>query len=282
MKTNFYKLSILYIVFAFASCEIEEPQTKPDYTLGGKQMFDRAETHVKMLTDWMDIMLKMNTYILTTDADKQKIEDKYFPNYKIRNAGTNAWSLIQMSDTICTIYTDGKPFTTAGANWGIKKNNMVIPCPISCISANKWATKVTNFALNNNSSYYYDDFYNPYSYSNNYNTETFTTDSIIFNCEKATPEDFSTNNFEVSGKGEFLLENNTQKVKLTYLIDKKLKHIANSSYNMSSGKYNLLAQDMKNSKKKAIGSADFEITLGDERTITIEYNGRKQNYPRKN
>lgn len=277
MKIYFLKLSILYIVLAFTACGIDEPQTKPDYTLGGKQMFDKAELHVTMLTDWMDVLLKMNTYIESNDADKIKIEDKYFPNYKIRNTAINTWLLIQMNDTVCTIYTDGKAFTTAGANWGIEKKNMEIPCQFSCISANKWAMKVSNFDISKNTNYNYYDYYNPYS--NDYSLETFTSDSIVFYSDNATPEDFSSNNFEVSGEGEFLMENNTQKVKLTYEIDNTLKHDSNASYNMSSGKYILSAQDMKSSKKGS-GSADFEILLGDERKVIIEYNGRTQTYPR--
>jgi len=273
MKTAFFKTAIIFIVLAFVACGIDEPQTKPDYTLGGKQMFDKAETHVKMLTEWMDILLKMNTYIVASDANKVKIEDKYFPNFKIRNSGINTWSLLQMSDTVCTIYTDGKLFTTVGAKWEIQNNNMEIPCPFSCISANKWAMKVSNFNIGRSTNY---DYYNPYS--NNYSIETFTSDSIEFYCDIATPEDFSSNNFEVSGKGEFLLENNVQKVKLNYMIDKTLKHAANSSYNMSSGKFNLTAQDLK-STKNGSGSAEFEIILGNERKIVVQYNGRTQTYP---
>lgn len=273
MKTAFFKLAILYIVLALAACGIDEPQEKPDYTLGGKQMFDQAEAHVTLLTNWMDVLLKMNTYIQANEADKIKIEDKYFPNYKIRNSSTNTWSLIQMSDTVCTIYSDGKPFTTAGANWGIEMNNMEMPCPISCVSANKWLINVSNFNISNSVNF---DYYNPYS--NNYSIETFTSDSIVFYSDNAIPENFSSNNFEVSGKGEFLLENNSQKVKLTYEIDKTLKHVSNSSYNMCSGKYILLAQDLKSSKNGS-GSAEFEIILGNERKIIIEYNGRTQTYP---
>lgn len=275
MKTAIFKLSILYILLAFTACGIDEPQTKPDYTLGGKQMFDKAESHIKMITEWMDVLLKMNTYIQANEANKITIEDKYFSNYKIRNSATNTWSLIQLSDTVCKIYTGGKPFTTAGANWEIKKDNMEIPCKFSCINANKWLMKVSNFSINKNMI----DIYNPYL--DNSSIETFTSDSVVFYSDNSNPDDFITNNFEVSGKGEFLLVNSAQKVKIAYEIGKTLKHVTNSDFNMSSGKYNLSALDLKTSKNGS-GSAEFEILLGNERKVIIQYNGRTQIYPRNN
>jgi len=275
MRIAIFKLSIISFLLAFGSCGIEELQPKPDYTLAGKQMFDRTETHITMVTDWLDVLLKMNTYIQAPVEDKIKIEDMYFPNYKIRNTDTNTWALIQMSDTVCIIYTDTKPFTTVGAKWEIQKNNMLLSCPISCVSENTWALNVSNFKIGN----YSYEYYNPYS--NNYSNETFTSDSLLFYSDNATPEEFTTNNFEVTGKGEFLLENNHQKIKLSYEINKPLKHISNTSYNMSSGKYFLSAQDLKSSKNGS-GSAEFETILGNERKITIEYNGRTQTYPRNN
>lgn len=273
MKIYFIKLSILCGILAFSSCGIDEPQTKPDYTLAGKQMFNKTESHVTMLTDWMDILLKVNTYIQANEADKIKIEDKYFPNYKIRNSASNTWSLIQTGDTICKIYTDGNPFTAVGTSWSIKTINMELPCQFSCISASKWTMKVTNFSIYEG---IIDGYYS--TYSNNYSIETYTSDSVSFVSDNATPEDFTASNFEISGEGEFLLTSNHQKVKIGYEIVKNLKHVSNSAFNMSSGKYTLSAEDLK-TYKKGTGSADFETILGNKKKVTIEYNGRTQTYP---
>ena len=276
MKNALLKSSLFSIIIAFWSCGIDEPQIKPDYTLAGKQMFDKTELHVTMLTEWMDVLLKMNTYIQANDADKMKIEDKYFPNYKIRNSAVNTWSLIDSGDTICKIFTDGNPFTAVGANWGIKYKNMEIPCPFSCVSASLWMMKVTNFKINQ---YNEDDFY-PY-YSNDYSVETYMSDSVSFASDNAIPEDFATSNFELSGKGEFLRSNNTQDVKIVYTIDKNLKHVANSTFNMNSGKYILSAEDLQTAKK-GVASAEFEILIGNTKKITVVYNGRTQTYPTNN
>src|SRR5665647_1275066 len=150
MKTIIFKMSILLVLLGFSSCGIEEQQAKPDYTLAGKQMFDQTEANVTMVTEWLDMLFKINSYIQANDANRITIEDKYFADYKIRNSTSNIWAIIQNKDTICKIYVDGNPFTTAGSKWKIKNAHMDLPCLFTCVDANKWLINVSNFAINKN------------------------------------------------------------------------------------------------------------------------------------
>jgi len=276
MKTTIFKISILFAILGFSSCGIDEQQTKPDYTLAGKQMFDKTEANVTMVTEWLDILFKINTYIQANEINRPLIEDKYFTDYKIRNSAINTWSIIQKADTVCKIYVDGNPFTTPGSKWRIKNNDMVLPCLFTCKSANNWLINVSNFAINK--SYYNSDYQ---SYSNATTVATFMTDSLNFSSETATPEEFVANNFQVSGKGEFLLSNNKQKVLISFIIPQNLKHEANSVFNMNSGKYTISAEDLE-THEKGTSNADFETTLGNNKKVTIVYDGRTQTYTNNN
>ncbi|MEI7503014.1 MAG: hypothetical protein WCJ61_06995, partial [Paludibacter sp.] len=148
MKTTIFKISILFAILGFSSCGIDEQQTKPDYTLAGKQMFDKTEANVTMVTEWLDILFKINTYIQANEANRTIIEDKYFADFKIRNSAINTWSIIQKADTVCKIYVDGNAFTTAGCKWEIKNTDMDLPCKFTCVGPNKWLINVSNFAIN--------------------------------------------------------------------------------------------------------------------------------------
>lgn len=276
-KTKGFKLFILVSVFGLTSCGLDEQQIKPDYTLAGMQMFKNTESHLVLTTNWFDILLKMNTYIQAVDSNKLAIEDRYFPKYKIRKTSDHSWSLIQLGgDTVCNFITDANAFTSPGAVWKIKVSGMASPCTFTCVNSTKWALNVINFKINT-------PYYNPDFYSYNYSSATtsYLSDSLNFESESSNPKDFVATNFQVSGKGEYLLSNSEQKVKISFNIEKNLKHLANSVFNMSSGKYSLSAEDLETAEK-GNASAEFETIIGDNKRVTIVYNGRTQTYPNNN
>ena len=272
MKTNYLKGFIVLAIVVLSSCGIDNGAPKPDYTKAGKQMFDQTEVNMQMLTDWIDVMLKINTYIQAPDANKIAIEDKYFTNFKIRNSALNTWSLIELGDTIYQVIIDGNPFTKAGATWKIKTSGMTYSCPFTCVDSKNWLLKVSNFAVQKRKTEAY--------YSNNTIT-TYIIDSLNFKCDTDLPESFNNYNFQVSGKGKFSLENYSQSVMISFEIVKDLNHIANSYFNMNSGKYNLYALDLDTSKS-GTSTVEFETLIGDNRKITVVYNGRTQVYPTSN
>jgi hypothetical protein len=264
----------IWIVIGWSSCGIDEQQPKPDYTKTGKQMFDNTEDHIRMVTDWLDIMLKLNTYIQAADTDKITVEDSFFSEYKIRKSSLNTWSLIHLRDTTYQIIVDGSSFTTSGATWKIKTKNMLTPCVFSCVNSSNWLLNVTDFAIDKLTN---NEFYYPYSTRRT----THITDSLNFNSESTHPQCYKAYNFKVSGKGEFLQLNNCQKIQFSYLITQDLKHVTDSYYNINSGKYSLSAVDLSNFRL-ATSTAEFETLMGDVRKITIVYEGRTQVYPNDN
>ena len=266
------KSFILVAIVALSSCGIDNGEPKPDYTKTGKQMFDRTEANIQLLTGWVDMMFKMNTYIQASPANKIAIEDKFFTNFKLRNSSLNTWSLIEQGDTVYQIIVDGNDFTKAGSNWKIKTSGMTYFCPFICVDSNNWLLKVSDFPVQK------EGYIVNYS---DYSTITFITDSLNFKCDIESPESFSAYNFQVSGKGKFLLTNNLQNVLISFQIDKELKHIANSYFNISSGKYSLSALDL-NSSKSGTSTAEFETLIGNNRRVTVVYNGRTQVYTNNN
>lgn len=275
-----FKLFVLVFIVGLSSCGIDDMQSKPDYTKPGKQMFDQTDQNVKLLTGWLDLLLKMNTYIQAPEANRITVEDTYFTKYKIRNSALNTWSLIEQGDTVCRIIVDGKPFTETGAKWEIQAKNMLSPCPFVCINSSKWMLTVSNFAVYKPTSVYSSDaYYN--SYSSTGIVTTFITDSLCFESETLSPESFEKSNFQISGKGEYLQTNNNQKVQISFFIEQNLKHVANSYFTVNSGKLSLTALDLKN-LQSGEASAEFETLIGDNRKLTIVYNGRTQIYPNNN
>jgi hypothetical protein len=208
MKKAVNNLFLLITLFVFCSCVIREPETKPDDTRVGLQMFNYSETSIFYMVRCFDKMLFLNSYINKTDSAKNIFRKQYFQQYKFTQPTVNKWFIKRETDgdTIYTIYTDGNSIHKIGSIWKLKEKNDSILYTITCKSANKWEIEALNKRVE----------------SWNVNAK------ITINCiDSFAPVMYQTSNFVIKGGG-ILTSNNEnkeqQQLQINYSIKDSLIH----------------------------------------------------------
>lgn len=260
MKDKLILFVSYILLFGFQSCEIREPETKPDFAKTGKQMFDHSALNIyDMLRDFDEILF-LDTYKKTPDSLKYIFVSEYLQQYEIENSLGNQWNIIRIgnysNDTIYTIITDSISIHSTGAIWKIREYNADNYVVISCLSDRKWRIKF----IGTNTFYW------------NIDTE------LILECaDSSNPLMFQTGNFKITGDG--ILESKDefpQQVRVNYQIKDSLSHVAND-WLFPSGSIDVTAEDLNTNKKESANGRYF-IDSENENKIEITYQGRTQLY----
>jgi hypothetical protein len=254
MKLNLYIIFAILVVIVFNACVLREPESKPDITKTGKQMFLNAEAEIQTLIMLSDYAIKLETYWNTPDSLKETVRQKYFSNNGINHVGTNKWYICTKYDTICSIITDLKSIHSVNAKWLIQYRNTAHSIVLKCIEINKW--QVSTFET---------PIYNWIS-----------TDTIeIKSTNKSTPKSFGESYFYVSAKG-VLNSRNDQNIQLQYNTVENLTQDSAKQV-FKSGILDLTATEVQTSKtKKAI--AEYLSSSSDNKSVKISIDGYTKTY----
>jgi len=257
MKSTIFKLAILFIAtLCFVSCQIQEPQTPPDYTKTGRIMFSFSDRNICFYSNLFDKLLRMNTYIQAADSDKQNVEDSYFESFKIRSKDNKTWYLINSGDTIYTINSDNKPFSSIGSKFSIKRM-YCNPITFENTGNNQWNIKTKNINLQ----------------------DSIIATELNFNCTSdSIPKSFESADFNITGNTKFIVNQYNNQITFSCSITKSFKHLKNSSFcNFNIGACTLTAYN-NITLEEGSTQAEFEKLATDMQKIKIIYNNRTQTY----
>lgn len=260
MKDKLILFVSFILVLGFQSCEIREPESKPDFAKTGKQMFDYSALNVYDMLRYFDKILFLDTYKKTPDSLKYIFVSEYFQQYKIKNSLGNSWDIIRIgnysNDTVYTILTDTISIHSTGAIWKIRESYTDNYAEISCLSDKKWQIKF----VGRNTSYW------------NINTE------LMLECTDSTnPLMFQSGNFKIIGEGILESEDGfPQHVRVNYQIKDSLSHVQNN-WLFPSGSIDVTAEDLNTNQKESANGRYF-IDSKNENKIEITYHGRTQLY----
>lgn len=142
---NIVKSIAAFVVslFFLYSCQVEEGQrslmrTEIGFLTYGITTDKVISPHLSAL----DNVLKIDEYITApTEAEKIKIEDKFFRQYKFRFSGDTC----RLIPDYATVVRDGKSIRTIGAKWSCSMTGFK-DIQITCIAENKWRV-VTNYTV---------------------------------------------------------------------------------------------------------------------------------------
>lgn len=258
MKDKLILLVSFMLVLGFQSCEIREPEIKPDFAKTGKQMFNYADENIFNLIGLFDKVLFLDTYQNTTDSLKYKFKDDYFQQYLIKNPVVNKWYFIRTSDndTIYTIITDSKSIHSPNAEWLINEKYNNNFCTIQCVSDKKWQVKMLQGYLS---------FWHAEA---GLNIEC--TDSVA-------PSLYQTGNFKITGDGILeSAESYTQQVRLTYQIKDTLVH-RQSVWVFTEGSIDVSAKDLETNQSES-ANGRYYMNRDNKNELEITYHNRTQIY----
>ena len=125
MKTTKIYLGILLsaMLLLFANCTIREGEYAGAATQRGFQIYKTCEYNtIEFIDKYVDICFNLNTWIEADSSFKYLIEDKWFPNYKIRNVGDGIYGLYANANLVYTIETGNLPLTDPNAKWVLSWN----------------------------------------------------------------------------------------------------------------------------------------------------------------
>lgn len=135
MKTVNY--IILLGIVLLSSCIVEE-NSRPPKTLMAKNVANEASLSIISAIQYSDISIKANSWLSAPSvADKNKLEDLYFPNHKVRMSGDT----IIIVD-LCKIMTYGKKLHEN--RWSYMDWIAQDTASISNPSSNKYSITVSN------------------------------------------------------------------------------------------------------------------------------------------
>ena len=244
----------MLLAFSSIACVIREPETKPDLTQTGKEMFLQAESEVINLLTLFDNALKINSYKNTPDLLKEEKRELYFPLYIIKHKYPNIWYVCAQTDTLCTIVTDSNSIHTNGAVWQIKTRFSKNYYQLKCNEFNNWQISSSKI---------------------NY-VSWICTDSLDLTCTNLkAPLSFEKAGFTIKGKGE-MNSDRGEDILLKYEIIKPLEHDS-TVWMFKAGSLDLSATEILNNRTKT-AIAEYKNALVKNRSVQIIYDDRTKLY----
>lgn len=114
----------------------------PSKTEKGKAIYNSWHKGMDtLLSRYIDVAFKFNTWYEAADSQKNSVEDKYFPQFKIRDLQNDQWGLFSGTELAYRISRYSKSLSDPNACWIIEAMNEAID-------------GINN---NNNQDYYYSD-----------------------------------------------------------------------------------------------------------------------------
>ena len=120
MKTNKIYLGLLFsaMVLLFANCTIREGEMAGAATQRGYEIYKTCESNTLYFIDnKVDICFKLNAWLEADSSLKDLLEDKWFPNYKIRKMSDGMYGLYAGADLAYSIETGNLPLSDPSAQW---------------------------------------------------------------------------------------------------------------------------------------------------------------------
>lgn len=253
---KFSSFVLVFVFLFFSACEIEREELTYGYYHPAKTMFDLSYQNIVFYSNLMDKVLKLNTYINTPDAQKQQIEDKLLPQFKIRTVNKIDYFLLVAGDTAFTINTNNQNLNNADSRFTIKKQKYYDEVTITNVGINQWSISGGYAKLLG------------LVYSTHLN----------FECTDQTPaESFETNNFTITGDCTFSKHMQYPLATFKYDIADKITHKANSKfYIFDTGEWNIMGQ---NDDSDVIDTTFSKFTSeGNTLLLELLYRNRNSNY----
>ena len=237
-----------------SSCEIREPEEKPDYTKTGEQMFHVAESEISFAIQQLDYILKFNSYFNATGSLKDQLKGLYFPNYSINQISSSNWIINNSTDTLISFITDTKSFNEIGSEWKIKRRFFNEYFSIKCIDNKKWFLKTDSL-----------EYYNRIS-----------SDSLVFECNNVLqPSTFQFSNFSISGKCNLLL-NYSNQVHLNFETVTPLVYDS-TLFMIKSGSLKINAIELSTQRTKE-ATAEYLSADSSKKNVKISIDGFSKTY----
>jgi hypothetical protein len=255
MKRFSYYILVIVLLF-FSACEIDRAELAYGYDHPAKTMFDLSYQNIIFYSNLLDKVLKLNTYINTPDAQKQQVEDKLLPEFKIRTVNKSDYYLLVAGDTAYTINTNNQNINVPQTIFTIKKQKYYDAVTITNIGTNQWHISGSYIKLLG------------IVYSTNLN----------FECSDQTPaESFETNNFTITGDCVFSKHMRYPHTDFKYDITDKITHKAKSKfYVFDKGEWNIMGQ---NENSDVIDTTFSKFTSeGNSLLVQLLYRSRTTNY----
>jgi hypothetical protein len=150
MKTVKNITGFLFISLILSGCV--ENYDIPAKTEKGKAIYNSWHKGVDtVLSRYINIAFMFNAWHETADSQKDSIEDKYLPQFKIRDLGNDQWGLYSGAELAYRISRYNKSLSESNAFWVVEATNATLNGKVN----------------NDNQNYYYsDDRYNFISFLN--------------------------------------------------------------------------------------------------------------------
>lgn len=243
---------LIICILTFVSCEIREPEDKPDMLKPGEQMFYICSQNIGELCNLMDKVLLLENYQNSNDADKEIFRNRYFSQYNIMNDGLNTYYYIQkdFKDTAFTVITNNKSIFLNETTWKVRAYNRDSFCSISCVDVNKWEIKSKGIRGCESS------------------------DSLQFHClDSSKPLLFQTNRFSIIGNGVLVSEGQyPQDIRISYKTTQPLI-LDSTSHNILQGEMDMEAENLK-TKRNETSKIRFFLNDKNQSKYELTYQDR--------
>lgn len=124
MKYNKWSVVIALVGIALLSTACFRTHEPGRITEKAKSMYDAwDEGMAEILGKHADIAFNFNAWYNAEGAEKQRLEDVYFPYMKIREINTNEWTLSEGTEVVYRVFPDGNRLSDEGASWRIRKES---------------------------------------------------------------------------------------------------------------------------------------------------------------
>lgn len=225
----------------------------------GKQAHFYLEHNIHIyLFDFFDIALRMNYYLLAPPEKRLEMEDRYFPECKIRQLNTNQWAGILRQDTLFQLKTDGKSLSEKNASWILGKSQLDKQKEtITCLNDGKWEVQVIGLA-------------GPY-------WGGWITDAIfqVEHRKEGMPDGFKNSDWTITGKGTCF--DQYSQILLHFESKEPWEYIENSDTLLQEGSIEIIAEDIGKQLKETI-QVRIEPLPGKGRKIQLTYKGKTYIY----
>lgn len=256
------KLLVIPILLGsvFVSCVLDgKDDNSIENSHSGKRAYRYLENNIGIcLSSYFDIALRMNVYLSASPEEWQSLEDRYFPEYKIRRLGETQWMGVLGTDTVFRLETDGRLLSEDGSCWIIGKSQLDRGIEkITCERKGRWRIEAMGLPLGQ--------------------LEEWVI-SAVFEVEDHTgrvPEEFDGADWRVMAFGECLEEND--RILLRFESQEPLLRSGGSDDLFVEGKLDIWAGDLNRQLEETVGVVIAPLAENG-RTVSIVYRGKTYVY----
>ncbi|MDD3320787.1 MAG: hypothetical protein PHS59_05020 [Paludibacter sp.] len=251
-------LFFMLLIVSFSSCEISEPENKPDFAQPASEMFYFTSTLISNEIRLFDKLLFLESYLNMDDSIKQVFKNQYFQQYEIVHPISHIYLFVRNSDndTIYTILTDTNSIHLQGAVWKIKEQYQDSFSVVNCKGNEKWEMHKVEDS----------------------NSKQHRELILQLQCRDSVPAIlFQNTNFGITGNG--VSENinyGIQNLRISFQIKDTLVYQGEQN-SITEGSININADDDENNKHETTNGRYF-VDTENESNYEITYHNRTRIY----